>query len=61
MGCDLPHPVESCRACAIEKVLGLVDSRVAELFKIVVVVINDVQKEPLDVEGDAGVGVVIVD
>ena len=28
---------------------------------MVVVVINDVQQEPLDVEGDAGVGVMIFD
>jgi hypothetical protein len=28
---------------------------------MIVVVINDVQKESLDIEGDPGVGVVIVD
>lgn len=49
MGCDLPHPVESCRAGAIEQVLGLVDAGVAELFEIVVVVIDDVQEVTLDV------------
>jgi len=39
----------------------LVDAGVAELFEIVVVVIDDVQEVTLDVEGDAGVGVVVVD